>query len=179
MADNPIYDENNVCLYDDLGNKVGVILADGTYRLAGTNIITNEDGTKVVTTTTDGSKERLDTSSIPHIYDQPVNVYTGYGTATNKATYTVPTGKILYIVTMFVTADVDEGGKITLEWQYATTGYASTSVYKDSDSNFQLNAPAGIPFGPYAAGGQIRCRRVNGDSGKDWAAGFVGYLENV
>jgi len=34
MADNPIYDDNNVCLYDDLGNKISVILRDGVYRLA-------------------------------------------------------------------------------------------------------------------------------------------------
>lgn len=34
MADNPIYDENNVVLYDDQGNKVNVVLDDGVYRLA-------------------------------------------------------------------------------------------------------------------------------------------------
>lgn len=34
MADNPITDDNNVVLYDDLGNKVDVILSSGIYRLA-------------------------------------------------------------------------------------------------------------------------------------------------
>ncbi len=34
MADNPITDDANVVLYDDLGNKVDVILTDSVYRLA-------------------------------------------------------------------------------------------------------------------------------------------------
>lgn len=34
MADNPITDDNNVVLYDDLGNKVDVNLVAGIYRLA-------------------------------------------------------------------------------------------------------------------------------------------------
>ena len=49
MADNPIYDENNVCLYDDLGNKVGVILDGSTYRLqvdAKATITDNESPTR-------------------------------------------------------------------------------------------------------------------------------------
>ena len=34
MADNPVTDDNNVVLYDDLGNKVDVILDGSVYRLA-------------------------------------------------------------------------------------------------------------------------------------------------
>ena len=60
MADNPVTDENNVVLYDDLGNKVGVILDGSIYRLAGSNIVTNAGGGKIVTVSTDGAKERLD-----------------------------------------------------------------------------------------------------------------------
>jgi hypothetical protein len=40
MADNPIYDDKNVVLYDDLGNKVNVTLIDGVYRLATETVIT-------------------------------------------------------------------------------------------------------------------------------------------
>lgn len=45
MADNPVTDDKNVVLYDDLGNKVNVILTDGVYRLA---VQTSEDS--VITT---------------------------------------------------------------------------------------------------------------------------------
>jgi len=40
MADNPITDDNNVVLYDDLGNKVAVNLLSGVYRLAVDSFIT-------------------------------------------------------------------------------------------------------------------------------------------
>jgi len=49
MADNPVTDENNVVLYDDLGNKVGIVLDGSTYRLAvdsSATIVNNESPTK-------------------------------------------------------------------------------------------------------------------------------------
>ena len=53
----------NVTLYDESGNMVGLILDGSVYRLAGTNIITNAGGGKIVTVTTDdGGRERLDVS---------------------------------------------------------------------------------------------------------------------
>lgn len=78
MADNPIYDDNNVCLYDDLGNKIGVILDGSVYRLAGSNVITDAGGSNIVTTTTDGAKERLDVNvdgSVSIDYDESPTKY--------------------------------------------------------------------------------------------------------
>ena len=43
MADNPITDDNNVVLYDDLGNKIGVPYDGSLYRLA-----CNMDGSEVI-----------------------------------------------------------------------------------------------------------------------------------
>lgn len=63
MADNPITDENNVVLYDDAGNKIGVVLKNSIYRLEGRNILTSPDGTKDVSVTTDGAKQRLDVNA--------------------------------------------------------------------------------------------------------------------
>ena len=62
MADLPVTDDHNVVLYDDQGNKIGTVLKNGIYRLENRGIITSPDGTKDVTVTTDGSKERLDVS---------------------------------------------------------------------------------------------------------------------
>jgi hypothetical protein len=59
MADNPVTDDNNVVLYDDLGNKVGVVLDNGIYRLESRATISSPNGVKDVDVITDGSVERL------------------------------------------------------------------------------------------------------------------------
>ena len=35
------------------------------------------------------------------------------------------------------------------------------------------------PLGPFAAGEVVRLTRQEGDSGKDWSGGFMGYLEEA
>ena len=59
----------DVTLYDENGNEVKVTLINGIYRIEGRSVLTNPDGTKDVTVTTDGTKERLDVDA--HISDTP------------------------------------------------------------------------------------------------------------
>jgi len=50
----------NSTLYDEAGNKVGIVLNNSIYRLEGRSALTSSDGVKDITVTTDGAHERLD-----------------------------------------------------------------------------------------------------------------------
>lgn len=108
-------------------------------------------------------------------YDEPIYEYDGINTDRNKISYTVPTGKVLYLVTLGCSL---MEGKIHVEWQEDGTGFAAIGLNEDGTTTAQLNTQTVTPWGPFAAGTVIRARREYGDSGKDWSAEMVGYLED-
>ena len=151
--------------------------------------IWNEENTKAVDVITDTlAKNRLAVDSVitgfsfgnnPPRVSQPVRAYTTFGTGQSKATYTVPANKVLYIQTAFVSLG-DVGGTITVELQAPNgTGQASFMVQDDGTSHATTNWSDSNPLGSFTAGTTIRLYRVGGDSGKDWAGGWSGYLEDA
>ena len=97
--------------------------------------------------------------------------------ATNKINYTVTTGKVLFIQHWHVS--VSEGNKNIFELQDDGTGISSTGNGENGGNLAPVFFPVDNPLGPIAAGSVVRISRVEGDSGKDWSGGFIGYEEDV
>lgn len=154
MGDNPITDDNNVVLYDDLGNKVGVILDGSIYRLAvDSKVVPDENPYK--------------TTGVPvHAY------YDGNGNTT-LSTYTVATGKVLYVYGWGFSA---RGAKSYLELQI--NGTDVDKMYQEDSSHGQRgqnNVRYTIPI-EVTAGQTVRIYRVGGDTGKYRATLIEGIL---
>ena len=138
------------------------------------------DGINEVNVITDNdSVNRLATETIIKRKSQPIRRYVAFSTAQNKINYTVPAGKRLFIVTMFASQDPSSEGKLAIEFQENTVGFAGFGISGESTSTFQLTAPAEVPYGSFSAGVTIRASRVFGDTGRRWNTGFVGFLEDV
>ena len=108
---------------------------------------------------------------------ESVQEYSTYGTSDTKASYTVTTGKVLFIQAVWATLG-NEATTLALEVQEDGTGFASLHIAENGPHN-NLIIQAINPLGPFAAGVVIRIQRVQGDSGKEWAAGFTGYEEDA
>lgn len=137
----------------------------------------NADGSKAPTVTTDGAKERLDveTNLTARIFS-PVHQEDMNRSAATHISYTVPTGKILWIQTLTACYADGSGGENYLEWQEDGSGFHPQYI---SDGAGYVHAlfTDGNPIGPFAAGVLIRAQRISGAS-RDWSASFTGYLED-
>lgn len=113
---------------------------------------------------------------LPPRHAEVVQEYDGVSGATTKVTYTVTTGKILFIELWYASAS--EGKKYIFELQDGGAAVASIGGGEDGNSPTPMRLPNSNPLGPFAAGQEIDIVRVAGDSGKDWSGGFVGYEED-
>ena len=142
---------------------------DGTQRTQLTN------GTSNVTVT----DNRLDVnaSATPALYSQLVKVYSTYTTNQQKATYTVPAGKIFYVIFLTISG---RSASVDVEWQSDTVPFTAMSLSGTNGSpSIAFALPSNAPFGPFAAGVVVRAFRISGDTNKDWSATMTGYLVDV
>lgn len=144
----------NVAIWDDdKGKNVSVITdAQGKERLA-----VDVDFTSRVTTSV--HEADMDDSSATHI------------------SYTVPTGKVLYIQTLTACYSSGSGGENYLEWQEDGVGFHPQYISDGSGYTHALFTD-GNPIGPFAAGVVVRAQRITGAS-RAWSAAFTGYLEDA
>ena len=135
---------------------------------------------KKVTTTTDGDKERLDVyaKTTPVQASQPVHEYDGWNNDQTKISYTVPTGKVLYITSWFCAHVTDAGGHV-IALRDNGTQISWMSFNNDATTTAQRNFPDNNPYGPIAAGRTITIYRVSGSSPEEWGCEVDGYLEDA
>jgi len=108
---------------------------------------------------------------------EKVQEYESPGTGRNKINYSVPANKRLFIQQWHVS--VSEGTKNIFELQDDAVGVASIGNGENGGGGGTMLFPDDNPIGPFAAGSTIRVRREEGDAGKDWSTGFIGFLEDV
>ncbi len=137
--------------------------------------IWNNEGDKAVTITTDGAKERLDVeANVIARVDNPVHEQDLGGSGATKISYTVPTGKILFIQTLTSAYASTSGGENAVEWQEDAVGFHPQYISDGAGFAHSLFTD-GNPVGPFAAGVEITAQRTAGQS-RDWSASFTGYL---
>ena len=146
--------------------------------------IYNEAGTKAVTLTTDGSKERLDVdanitgiTATPGRVSSPVHEGSGYSNDRTKISYTVPTGKILYIQRLWGSHLTDAAGH-TIAFKVDSTEFYWITFNNDGITTFEKNYPESNPYS-LTAGEVLTAYRIAGSSPESWTAGFDGYLEDA
>ena len=115
-------------------------------------------------------------SNIGTRHEDPVQEYGAIGGATDKINYIVTAGKNLFITQWHVS--VSEGKGNIFELQDDGVSKASIATGEDGGSGYPMVFADNNPLGPIAAGSTVRIHRDTGDSGKDWAGGFIGYLED-
>ena len=156
--DNYLADANSVCFQRRR-------IWDGTNEVA---VVKDEDDVY-----------RLAVENLPKRRPQPVRQYDSYSNNNTKASYTVPTGKVLYIVYVWISYGDDANGEIVCELQDNGSGIGSLSIERGGGQNqAMLNPPESVPFGSFSAGRTIRIERVDGDN-DEWAGGWHGYLEDI
>ena len=94
--------------------------------------------------------------------------------ADTKASFTVNTGKILFVQTIFAALG-EGGGTIVVEVQEDGTGFAALTISSNGSHSAEVTTPISNPFGPFSAGTVVRMQRIDGDSAKDWSGGWNGY----
>lgn len=105
---------------------------------------------------------------------EPVQLFAADNKDRTKCSYTIPTGKMLYVQS-FLTA-VSEG-KMSVCFRWNGSAVFSVGLNEDGTTSFHASAPSNNPFGPVPAGHTIDLYRVSGDN-KKWSAAVFGYLEN-
>ena len=115
-------------------------------------------------------------SNLGERHDAVVQQYGAVGSATNKINYTVTTGKNLFIEQWHVS--FSEGDKYIVELQDDGTALASVGSGEAKTGGGPMLLPESNPIGPIAAGSTVRLHREEGDAGKDWSGGFIGYEED-
>lgn len=146
--------------------------------------IHNETTNAAVTTTTDGSKERLDVDAIissitstPGKVAEPIHQGDGYSNSQTKISYTVPTGKILYIQRIWGSHISDAAGH-TIAFRVSGTQFYWMTFNNDATTTFEKTYPESNPY-TLTAGQVFTAYRINGSSTESWTAGFDGYLEDA
>jgi len=95
----------------------------------------------------------------------------------NMGTYTIPGGKQLFIQQIFAISKEDK--KATFEWRNGSgTGTRFFRLHLDDHGGAQeMMFPMYNPLGPYT--GEVRIYFIWGNKGKEYDAGFFGYLEDI
>jgi len=135
-----------------------------------------------VTTTIDGAKLRLDVDADisgtavvnPSIVATPIHESDGYDSDQTKISYTVPTGKILYIQRLWCSHQTDAAGH-TIAFRTGTTQFYWMTFNNDGTTTFEKTYS---DYNPYqvTAGVVVTAYRIAGSSPESWTAGFDGYL---
>lgn len=158
-------------------------MADLGDRTGDVNIW-NDDRTKAVTVTTDGSKERLDVdanisgiTATPGRVATPIHEVDGWDNDQTKISYTVPTGKILYVQRLWCAHVTDAGGH-TISFRVGSTAFCYMNFNNDGTTSFEKTYPESNPY-TLTAGQVLTAYRLEGSSTENWGAGFDGYLEDA
>jgi len=154
-------------------------MADLNDRTQNVNIW-NDEKTKSVTVTTDGAKERLDVDSKPSSIFRvatPVFENGGHGNGQTRISYTVPTGKVLYIQRLWCCHHSDAAGH-TIVFRVDGTGFCWMEFNNDGTTSFEKTYPESNPY-IVNAGEEVTAYRESGSSPEDWSPGFDGYLEDA
>lgn len=131
--------------------------------------IRNDDGTKIASISTEGSRERLATDTHVDASGTAVHAYY-YGTsATTLSTYTVGTGKVLYIYGWGFSA---ESSVVNLALQIAGTTVDRMMQEDSSMTNRGLNQTRYTVPMKATAGQVVRIQWISGDTGKNRASLF-------
>ena len=109
-------------------------------------------------------------------HDSPVQGYAEPSGDDNKINYVVPADMNLFIE--YVEVSISEGDKMVLEVQVDGTGISAGGNGAAGTGGGARLFPVFNPLGPIATGSTVRISRIEGDTGKDWGCGIVGYLEN-
>lgn len=138
------------------------------------------DGTNEVDVNQDNDGDyRLAVECIRKRKSQPVREYDSYSTNNTKASYTVPSGKVLYVVYAWISYGDEASGEIVCELQDNGTGVSSMAIERGGGvCQAALGPIESVPFGPFNAGDTVRIQRVDGDN-DDWAGGWHGFLEDI
>lgn len=107
-------------------------------------------------------------------HDSTVQEYE-FGTAADKISFAVPTGFNLFIEQWHVS--FSEGDKYLIELEDDGVPLASLGGGEGKTGGGPMIFPDDNPLGPIAAGSTVTLNREEGDAGKDWSGGFIGYLE--
>ena len=113
----------------------------------------------------------------PDFVVEPVQEYESINNNDNKINYVVPANKKLFI--QYTEVAISEGDKMVVELQDDGVGISSGGNGAAGTGGGSRNFPVANPLGPIAAGSTVRLSRIEGDSGKPWAGGFVGFLLDV
>jgi len=149
------------------------------------NVSIHDDTDDVaVTTSTDGSKRRLDVdANISGItatsarVATPIHQSDGYDNDRTKISYTVPTGKVLYIQRLWGSHETDAVGH-TIAFRVDGTEFYWMTFNNDGTTTFEKRYPESNPY-ILTAGEVLTAYRIAGSSPEDWTSGFDGYLEDA
>ena len=130
---------------------------------------------KMVSVVNGGDINRLavDTNIIARV-QQPVHKEDISGIAGTKISYTVPTGKILYLQTLTSAYASTSGGENAVVWEADGIGFHPQYIANAAGFAHSLFTD-GNPIGPFFSGVEITAQRISGAS-RDWSASFTGYL---
>lgn len=163
----------NVSIFNDEGTVKAEVTDDAELR----TVSQLWDGTDKVTVTNNKLDVNASVSTnVQARVSEPVQVFESANSSRNKAEYTVPTGKVLFVQKFLIGI---EEGKMVIGFRVDGNVVWDVGLTEDGTSAFDAAAPDNNPFGPIAAGTDIDIRRVTGDSGKDWSAAWFGYLEDA
>jgi len=96
---------------------------------------------------------------------------------TTKLNYTVPVGKQLYITVVW--CNTYDATGLLIEFIGNLVSFQAFTLDKNIELNANINYATETPQGPFEAGEVVTADRVLGAAGKDWSAGFVGYLKDI
>jgi len=116
-------------------------------------------------------------TSAPARVATPVHEGDGFNNDRTKISYTVPTGKVLYIQRLWASHETDAVGH-TIAFRKSGTQFYWMTFNNDATTTFEKTYPESNPY-ILTAGQVLTAYRVDGSSPEDWTAGFDGYLEDA
>ena len=143
--------------------------------------LTGDDGTGVVRQVyvTDQHRFKVDavvTSGGSGLVDAPVHELSEWGNNRTKINYTVPSGKKLFIQSIWAAHESDAAGHIIF-FRADGTAFYYMAFSDDGTKSFNKDYPENNLL-EFSAGTVITAYRQDGSSPEDWGAGFDGYLED-
>jgi len=172
----------DVTIWDESGDNATDVDADNDLHVKSKLW----DGTDEVDVIDDSGTKRLATQTkitgnviiVASRVEQPIHEYDGYNNNRTKISYTVPSGKVLYLQRLWASHLTDAVGH-TIAFRTGTTQFYWMTFNNDGTTTFEKTYPESNPYGPISAGTTITAYRIDGSSSEEWTAGFDGYLEDT
>jgi len=139
-------------------------------------VITGEDDTGTFQNVRTDSRGNLFTTVAKVI--TPVHEYDGFNNDTTKISYTVPTGKKLWISGWNLAAVSDAAGH-AFALRIGSTQISWCCVNNDGTTTINRLYTDSNPFGPVSAGSVVTVQRIEGSSPENWGVELDGFLEDA